>query len=65
MYATSKSSHTPKGHNIVRDEPVIVHLLKPIGADIFEDDAQQVFLQYFTAQRSSRIEVIWDISLAV
>ena len=64
MYATSKSSHTPKGHNIVRDEPVIVHL-KPIGADIFEDDAHQVFLQYVTAQRSSRIEVIWDISLAV
>ena len=60
MYATSKSSHTPKVHNIVLDAPVIVHLLKPIGADTFEDEAK-----YVTSQRSSRIEVIWAISLAV
>ena len=42
--------------------PVTVHLLKPIGADSFEDDAQKVFLRYVTSQRSSSIEVIWDIS---
>ena len=42
---------------------VIVHLIKPIGADTFENDAQQVFLQYVTSQRSSRIVVMWDIGL--
>ena len=57
MYAISKSSHTPKVHNIVLDIPVPVYLLKPIGANSFEDDAQKV-----TSQRSSSIEVIWDIS---
>ena len=56
MYATSKSSHTPKVHIIVLNAPVIVHLLKSIGADTFEDDAQQVFHQYVTSQWSSRIE---------
>ena len=40
-----------KTHNIVLDGPVIVHLLKPIGADTFEDNAQQT---------SSVIEVIRD-----
>ena len=65
MYATSKSSHTPKVHNIVLYAHVSVHILKPIGADTFEDDAQQVFHQYVTSQRSYRIEVIWDISPAV
>ena len=44
---------------------VIVHLIKPIGADTFEDDAQQFFLQYVTSQRSSRIGAMWDIGLAV
>ena len=62
MYAISKSSHTPKVHNIILDIPVTVHPLKPIGTDTFEDNAQQVFLQYVTSQRSSSIEVIWDIS---
>ena len=57
-YATSKGSHTPKIHSIELNGPVIVHLLKPIGADNFEDDAQQVFLQYPTSKRSSRIEII-------
>ena len=50
MYATSKSSHTPKVHNIVLDGPIIVHLLKLIGADTFEDDAQQVLFRYVTSQ---------------
>ena len=49
---------TPKVHNLVLDGPVIVHLLKPIGADTFEDGAQQVLLRYVTSQRTSRIEVI-------
>ena len=57
-YATSKGSHTPKIHSIVLNGPVIVHLLKPISADNFEDDAQQVFLQYPTSKSSSRIEII-------
>ena len=39
---------------------VIVLLLKLIGADTFEDNAQQVFLPYVTSQKSFRIEVIWD-----
>ena len=39
---------------------VIVHLLKLIGVDTIEDNAQQVFLPYVTSQRSIRIEVIWD-----
>ena len=55
MYATFKGSHTPNVHNIVLDGPAIVHLLKPIGADTFEDDAEQVFLRCVTSQRSSRI----------
>ena len=62
MYAISKISHKPNVHSIILDIPEIVHLLKPIGTDTFEDDAQQVFLQYVTSQRSSSIEVIWDIS---
>ena len=37
---------------------VIVHLLKLIGADTFEDYAQQVFLPYVTSQKFLRIEVI-------
>ena len=58
MYATSKSSHTPKVHNIVLGGPVIAHFLKPIGADAFEDNAQQVFLQYVTSHKTYRIEEI-------
>ena len=58
MYATSQSSHTPKAHNIVLQGPVIVQPLKPIDADTFEGDAQQVFPRYVTSQKSSRIEVI-------
>ena len=52
MYTTSKSSHTPRVHNIVGllDGPVIVHALKPIGTDNFEDNVQQVFLPYVTSQ---------------
>ena len=38
---------------------IIVHLLKLIGVDTFEDNAQQVFLPYVTSQKSFRIEVIW------
>ena len=38
-----KCIRLPKTHNIVLDGPVIVHLLKPIGADTFEDNAQQTF----------------------
>ena len=57
MYTTSESSHTPNAHNIVLQGPVIVHILKPIDADTFEGDAQQVFLRYVTSQKSSRIEV--------
>ena len=51
MCTTSKSSHTPKVHDIVLVGPVFVglHLLKPIGADTFDDDAQQVFFQYVTS----------------
>ena len=65
MYATFKSYHTSKVHTISLSGPVFVHLLKPIGADSLEDDAQQVFLQFIASQRYSRIEVIWEISLAV
>ena len=54
MYAISKSSHTPKVHNIVLDIPVTAHLLKHIDADTFEDDAQQILLQYVTSQRSCK-----------
>ena len=64
VYMTSKSSHTPRVHNIVGllDGPVIVHVLKPIGTDNFEDNVQQVFLPYVTSQLhvTSKIEVIWD-----
>ena len=59
MYATSKSPHTPKVYNMVLDGPVIVHIIKPIDADTFEDDALSSICYI-----SSRIEVIWDISLA-
>ena len=65
MYATFKSYHTSKVHTILLTGPVFVDLLKPIGADSLEDDAQQVFLQFIASHRYSRIEVIWDISLAV
>ena len=37
---------------------IILHLLKLIGADTFEDNAQQVFLPYVTSQKFFRIEVI-------
>ena len=64
MYATSKALIHQTYTTYSIDGPVIVQLLKPIGADNLEDDAQQVFLRYVTSQRSSRIEVIWDISVA-
>ena len=65
MCATSRGSHTPKVHNIVLGGPAIVHLLKPIGADTFEDDAQQVFDMSHHKGLLELKSKLWDISPTV